>query len=180
MVHTMKSRFTLDGGGEPRALAVEETSAGAYTITVGEEILVIDARRVGAEEYHILHGHAGYTVVVERKDLSQPPVVHCDGTSVAVSLVDERQAARQALASGGRAGTRSADGTISVRAPMPGKVVKALVKPGEPVTAGMGVIVVEAMKMENELRSPSDGTVKKILVCEGENVEAGATLVLIE
>jgi biotin carboxyl carrier protein len=63
---------------------------------------------------------------------------------------------------------------------MPGKVVKLLVKPGDQVAARQGVIVVEAMKMENELRSPKAGVVREVKTNEGASVEAGAVLVVIE
>jgi len=63
---------------------------------------------------------------------------------------------------------------------MPGKVVKVLVKPGDAVTTRQGVVVVEAMKMENELRSPKAGTVTQVTAAEGMSVEAGAALLVIE
>jgi biotin carboxyl carrier protein len=63
---------------------------------------------------------------------------------------------------------------------MPGKVVKVLVKPGDEVKARQGLVVVEAMKMENELRSPKDGRVAEVLVAEGASVEAGRLLVVVE
>ena len=63
---------------------------------------------------------------------------------------------------------------------MPGKIVKVLVKPGDHVTARQGLIVIEAMKMENELRAARDGQVKDILVAEGDLVEAGRLLTVIE
>jgi biotin carboxyl carrier protein len=67
-----------------------------------------------------------------------------------------------------------------VSSPMPGKVVKLLVGLGEEVKADQGVIVVEAMKMENELKSALTGKVKEIFVKEGEVVESGAKLLLVE
>jgi biotin carboxyl carrier protein len=63
---------------------------------------------------------------------------------------------------------------------MPGKVVKMLVKPGDEVKARQGLVVVEAMKMENEIRSPKDGRVADVLVTEGASVEAGRLLVVVE
>jgi len=63
---------------------------------------------------------------------------------------------------------------------MPGKVVKVLVAVGDEVKSGQGVIVVEAMKMENELKSPKDGKVKTVAVKEGQAVEAGQSLVTLE
>lgn len=76
--------------------------------------------------------------------------------------------------------TAAGDGTGRVASPMPGKVVKLLVDIGQAVDARQGVIVVEAMKMENELRAARAGVVRDILVEEGASVEAGAPLVVIE
>jgi biotin carboxyl carrier protein len=78
------------------------------------------------------------------------------------------------------AGAAQAAGTQQVLAPMPGKVVKILVKPGDEVKARQGLVVVEAMKMENELRSPKDGRVSDVLVAEGASVESGRLLVVVE
>ncbi len=64
-------------------------------------------------------------------------------------------------------------------APMPGRVVKVLVKAGDAVEARQGLVVVEAMKMENELRAPGAGTVTEVKVTEGASVEANAVLVVI-
>ena len=63
---------------------------------------------------------------------------------------------------------------------MPGRVMRVLVAVGDRVTARQGVVVVEAMKMENELRAPKDGVVKEVLVAPGAAVETGAVLVVIE
>ena len=82
--------------------------------------------------------------------------------------------------SGGRSAAGSAGGPSLLKAVMPGKVVRVLAQPGAPVRRGQGIIVVEAMKMENELGSPRDGVVKEILASPGESVEAGASLALID
>ena len=74
---------------------------------------------------------------------------------------------------------RSADGEQAVTAPMPGKVVRVLVQPGELVEARQAVIVIEAMKMENELRAPRAGRVKEISAEVGMLVEAGRVLAVI-
>jgi biotin carboxyl carrier protein len=62
---------------------------------------------------------------------------------------------------------------------MPGKVVRVLVKPGEEVEAGQGIVVVEAMKMQNAVRSPKIGTVERVLVAEGQAVNAGEVVAVI-
>ena len=77
---------------------------------------------------------------------------------------------------------RSADdqGPKRLTAPMPGKVLRVLVKEGDAVEAGEGLLVVEAMKMQNEIKSPKRGTIQKVLVAEGVAVNAGDVLVIVE
>jgi len=72
------------------------------------------------------------------------------------------------------------EGPVEVRAIMPGKITALLVKEGQEVRTGQGVIVVEAMKMENELAAPKDGRVSRIRVRPGETVEAGAALFTVD
>lgn len=72
------------------------------------------------------------------------------------------------------------EGLAEIKTAMPGKVVRVLVKPGAEVKKGDGVIVVEAMKMQNEMRSPKDGVVKEIRSSEGATVNAGDVLAVIE
>ncbi|HEY8224759.1 MAG TPA: acetyl-CoA carboxylase biotin carboxyl carrier protein subunit [Pyrinomonadaceae bacterium] len=71
-------------------------------------------------------------------------------------------------------------GSAEITAPMPGKVVRVLVEIGQQVEAGAGLVVVEAMKMQNEMKSPRDGVVVSVDVTAGDTVEAGALLVVIE
>ena len=90
------------------------------------------------------------------------------------------------VVNGRRTGRASADGGTAARgeqtivAPMPGRVARLLVSSGDEVTARQPVVVVEAMKMENELRSPKAGRVREIAVMAGESVEAGRVLAVIE
>jgi biotin carboxyl carrier protein len=91
---------------------------------------------------------------------------------------DRRRRARRVEGRGDDGDTRS--GPLAMAAPMPGRVVKVHVKVGDAVAARQGVVVVEAMKMENELRSPRAGTVKEVRVAQGALVEAGTVLVVIE
>jgi len=64
-----------------------------------------------------------------------------------------------------------------VSAPMPGKILRILVKEGEQVKTGQGLLVLEAMKMENEIPSPKDGIIKSILIKEGDTVDTGQALI---
>jgi len=71
-------------------------------------------------------------------------------------------------------------GRLVLKSIMPGRIVRVLVEPGVAVSRGQGIIVVEAMKMENEIGSPGDGVVRQILAAAGDRVEAGAPLAVIE
>jgi biotin carboxyl carrier protein len=76
-------------------------------------------------------------------------------------------------------GAQEAEGRQQVVAPMPGKVIRILVQAGDKVEAGQGLLVVEAMKMQNEIRSPKGGTVERLHVQEGQPVNAGELLCII-
>lgn len=93
-----------------------------------------------------------------------------------VEVVDERTRHIRSLTGGGE-GTR---GPGVLRAPMPGLVVRVLVEPGQAVGAGAGLVVLEAMKMENELKAATPGTVRGVRVASGEPVEKGQVLVEFE
>jgi biotin carboxyl carrier protein len=71
-------------------------------------------------------------------------------------------------------------GSAEIKAPMPGKIVRVLVEEGTEVEKGSGIIIVEAMKMQNEMKSPRAGVVKSVNVKPGDTVNAGDTLALIE
>jgi biotin carboxyl carrier protein len=102
-----------------------------------------------------------------------------DTVVVAAEVVEARSARVAALAQQAR-GAAAAAGPAIVRSPMPGRLVKVLVKTGDRVTAGQPVVVVEAMKMENELRAPRAGTVREVRAPEGAAVESGQDLVVVD
>ncbi len=81
---------------------------------------------------------------------------------------------------GRRHGALEAEGRQQILAPMPGKIIRVLIQTGEKVEAGQGLLVVEAMKMQNEIRSPKSGTVERLLVKEGQPVNAGEVLAWID
>jgi biotin carboxyl carrier protein len=81
---------------------------------------------------------------------------------------------------GRRHGSAEAEGRQQIVAPMPGKVVRVLVKVGDKVEGGQGLLVVEAMKMQNEVRSPKTGMVERMFVKEGQPVNAGEVLAWID
>jgi len=81
---------------------------------------------------------------------------------------------------GRKPGGPQAEGRQQVLAPMPGKVIRLLVKEGETVEAGQGLAVIEAMKMQNEIRAPKSGKVERLLAKEGQSVNAGEVLAWVE
>lgn len=110
--------------------------------------------------------------------------VKCErvGADVHIWVGSERFAAEVRDPRSLRARTPAADdhGPRKLTAPMPGKVVRVLLDQGSVVEAGAGVLVVEAMKMQNEVKSPKKGTIQKILVSEGAAVSAGDVLAIVE
>ena len=90
-----------------------------------------------------------------------------------IEVIDPRSARK-------RSGGKSLEGRQTLQASMPGKVVRVLVTVGEAVEAGQGILVVEAMKMQNEVKSPKAGVVVSIAVAEGTTVSAGAVLAVVE
>ncbi len=159
-----------------------------YTVTVGERAVEVevsgDTVRLNGELVHatlsgipqtplrnlVLNGHAR-TFAMVRSDGSWS--VQAGGRVWLVGVVDERTQQLREL-TGQRTG-HAAGGLIC--APMPGLVVRVEVEPGQRLAAGAGVVVLEAMKMENEIATPGPGVVKAVHVKEGQAVEKGAPLV---
>jgi biotin carboxyl carrier protein len=154
-------------------ISVEELGGSNYRVTIDGVAHVVDAQRIAGNLWSVLSGNASFEVDVTNAPADEYEVL-IRGDCHKFTLMNEQ---RRAMI---RAGGKGAVGKAMVTSPMPGKVVKLLVEEGEEVRVGQGVIVVEAMKMENELKSAVAGKVKEIFVGEGEVVEAGAKLLLVE
>ena len=100
-------------------------------------------------------------------------VVSLAGRQIPVEIVDARTALRRAVQQGHA-------GVVEIRAPMPGKVVKLLVAEGDELQANQGILVMEAMKMQNEIKSPKKGVVRKLGVSPGAAVSSGDLLATVE
>lgn len=110
-------------------------------------------------------------------------IVHVNGVAIPLTITRAPGSPKPwaKAARSQRAGDRGAtSGSRAILAPMPGRIVKVLVKPNESVAARQPLVVVEAMKMENELRAPRGGTIAEVRVSEGASVEANAVLVVLE
>lgn len=129
------------------------------------------------ERMSVLEVEPGVYSVVH-KGKSQQVRIHASGVEIggrtlAVEVRDPRERTRKGAGA-------SAAGRQNILAPMPGKIVRVLVSVGDLVEAGQGLVVVEAMKMQNEMKSPKAGTVVQVNTVEGATVAVGETLLIIE
>jgi biotin carboxyl carrier protein len=137
------------GGGDEVAADVEMAEPGVYSILIG-----------------------GRSYEARVEETPSALVVVIDGHRFEIEVRDPRRLSRKA----GAAGT---DGVQSIAAPMPGKIVRVLAAVGDEVEAGQGLLVVEAMKMQNEMKSPRAGKVLSLSAKEGATVTAGEVLATI-
>jgi len=150
---------------------VIDVEGGAVTVN-GERLEAHWAAVPGTPLVHLLLGGESWTVACQRLGENRW-ALGAVGERCEVEVQDDRTKQIEALT--GR-GAKAPHGGI-VRAPMPGLVVRVEVAVGQAVAAGTGLVVVEAMKMENELRAPRGGVVEQVHVTAGERVEKGAPLV---
>ena len=190
-------QYEVEINGRRRRVHVTRVGDG-FAVGVGRRTWQIDAVRIDAHTLSVLNtdvwpngdtqsadsqdpqsgrgaglmrGRGSYEVTIVSHAASGQSTVWVGSTPVVATLNGRRR--RRDL--GAHAGT----GPQRIAAPMPGKVVRVLVQPGQAVTARQPLVVVEAMKMENELRSGRDGTVAEIRAQEGALVEAGTLLIVI-
>lgn len=160
---------------------------------IGDEQLQIEIKRDGEKVYAEIDGRTYeveasepqpgvYLIKHESRVYDVPVSANADGTKTAtvrgqeynITLIDPKRLR------GSAGGDAYADGVAEIRSAMPGKVVRILIAPGAEIEKGAGVIVVEAMKMQNELKAPKAGVIKEIRVSEGVTVSAGDVLATIE
>jgi biotin carboxyl carrier protein len=172
-VPTVRYLATLHGHTERIPVDVDELGEGRL-------LLVVDGVRHEVDALALAHGAVsllvdGHSYDVEFDELGEEVQVLVRGDVFRVDVADERTLRLRAGAA-----TFQVEGRVTLTAPMPGKVVRLLVKAGEAVQEGQGLVVVEAMKMENELKSPKAGTVTEVFTREGSTVEAHAKLLCVE
>jgi biotin carboxyl carrier protein len=171
------NRYTAVVGDAELEVAVEPLGEGRWRVVLpGGRERVLDVRRLPGGSYSLI-GNDGEAQEVDVDGQAPELTVHLRDGAVALKLLDAR---RRLLQQVGTRAPRPASGPQPVRAPMPGKVVKVLVRPGDRIAAGQAVACVEAMKMENEIRAPRAGLVRDVPVREGQVVEAGEPLATVE
>jgi pyruvate carboxylase subunit B len=163
-----------------------------YFVTIGErmvevdltgETAVVDGTPVAADLVslpgtpikHLLAGGRSYELTAQPAERRGRWQIAIGAQRLTADAVDERTRAIREMS-----GAAEEETEKTIVAPMPGLVLKVEVEVGQTVRAGQGVVIVEAMKMENELKAPADGVVARIEVQPGQTVEKGATLVILE
>jgi biotin carboxyl carrier protein len=153
--------------GETHRLELKRTESGWACRLDGSEVS-IDCAPIGPDLLSIIFNGKSYQI---RRESNK---IFVGDHAYEVSVADPRSWRGRKGASPAESGPRK------LTASMPGKVVRVLSSEGEQIEQGQGVVVIEAMKMQNEIRSPKQGRLQKLLVREGMNVNAGDTLALVE
>ncbi len=146
-----------------------------YTLSMRGKLRSAEARRLPGGALHLLLDDESYEFEVTEQDGSFELLR--EGRRYHVNIDDARRA-KLKLTTASHSPT--AQGRQQIRSPMPGRVVRIAVQVGDTVEQDQGVVVVEAMKMENELRATAPGKVVEVLVQEGATVEGGKTLLVLE
>lgn len=141
-----------------------------FLVEIDGESRLVNANKLEGDFYSILSGGKSYEVSVEVA--GDGYIIRHGASEQQVRFTDASRQAREM--SGAK------EGPQTIESMMPGKVVRVLVKAGDRVTEGQGLVVVEAMKMENEIESPKDGKVTEVKVEPGQAVESGGALVVVE
>jgi len=168
----MKLKAQLSGTDHDVSLGHD---GGSASVDVDERHYDLEVRELAHGEYLLISGSHVYKCRVERKrERGETFTVVLGGQNHEVTIIDPKR-----LRSAQSSGTHHS-GAAEIVSPMPGKIVRVLVEPGTNVEAGAGVVVVEAMKMQNEMKAPKAGVVVSVNAEEGATVDAGDVLAVIE
>jgi biotin carboxyl carrier protein len=167
----VRYHVTLDSAPttQPIEVDVQDLPSGELEVHVGGRRVAVDVVAVGQQLSVLVDGH-----VVDLTTEGVPPDLGAvaSGQRAYVRVESERQRAADAAKRGGRASSEKV-----ALSPMPGRIVKVLVKAGDVVVLGQPLVVMEAMKMENEIRARTAGTIAQVHVAVGDTVEGSARLV---
>ncbi len=168
---TTTSHFKILINNVWESISIQRTTNLAQ-VSFRERQWCIDFGKLSENEFSLLVDGRSHDVTVHRLD--DHSHVTIDGVGFDISLVDPKRFQSRLMRGD------DASGPVSVSAPMPGKVVRLLVQEGDSVQAGQGVVVIEAMKMQNELRSPKSGKIEEVCVSENQAVNAGESLLVVK
>jgi biotin carboxyl carrier protein len=164
-------KLEIEAGGKLFKVAIDAPAQpGPITVTIDGEPLAVDARQT-AEGYSLIVNGRVIDAALTPGESRGEFLVHLPSASVPVAIDASRRRGKTSA---------QAHGEQRITAPMPGRIVRVLVQPGDIVELRQPVIVIEAMKMENELRAPKAGVVKEVAVEPGASVESGRLLIVVE
>jgi biotin carboxyl carrier protein len=169
--------------GRPWKVAIEPADGpGKLTVTIKGKTRVVDASWVDADTLSLLDAGAVREIRLHARGDNGAVGVEIGGRLYEAMVSADARLKSRPTDAGARGHSASVGPGYSqaIKAPMPGRVLRVLVGVGDRVTARQPVVVVEAMKMENELRSPRDGVVTEVLVAPGAAVESNAVLMVID
>ncbi len=166
-------KYYAEVDGRVLEMDVEEQGDDLKVSIAGKSLLANLHKVSPPSLYSLILNNESHEVFVEQRE--DQYVVMIAGEQYTIKVQDER--ARRLAAVMPK--ERAHEGEVVIRAPMPGLVVAIEVSPGDVVEKGKGLVVLEAMKMQNELRAPRHGTVKAVNVQQGERVENGRVLVVV-
>lgn len=146
---------------------------GRFRVTIGEQVWDVDARLSPPGRWSLLIDGASYLATVGDEEGAFVVEVLEETYGIRVEEATRHAVRTRGAAAGG-------DGEQVVKAPMPGQVTHVAVRPGDLVAAGDPLLVIEAMKMQNEIRSPKSGKVDRLLTKEGQTVNVGEVLAWVE
>lgn len=161
--------------GEVLDVNLIDVQGSVAKVSVDNRIYEIDVEMVERGVYSIIRDNRSYNVELIKGTQPRKYTVNTQYKTYDLEIVDAQTKYRE-----NRNANDGIGGAGSISSPMPGRVVKLLVKIGDQVKAGQAVVVVSAMKMESEYKSGIDGVVKKILVKEGQTIEGNEVLVVVE
>jgi len=167
--------FTKVSGRELQVEVVE--SDGGFSLIVNGKPRHAEIDRIGSDSdnlFSLIIGNRSHQLFFEEADNGH--WVSVDGHKFFVELEDEKTRFIRGLIKSDTTPQRLTE----IKAPMPGLIIKLFVKENQPVKKGNGLVIIEAMKMENEIRANRDGTVGKILINEGDSVDKGAVLIIMK
>jgi biotin carboxyl carrier protein len=165
-------KFVAALGGRTETLEITG-AGGAYRVTIGDQVWEVDARLTSGNLYSLLAGGVSYVAgVTEQEGVL---VVDVGGESYAIAV---EEATRHAIRT--RGGVAAGGGSRTLNAPLPGRVTHVAVQAGDRVGPGDTLLVIEAMKMENEFKATAAGRVAEVRVEVGQAVNAGDVLLVLD
>ncbi|MHA1974211.1 MAG: biotin/lipoyl-containing protein [Candidatus Hodarchaeales archaeon] len=163
----MSEIFTFDDGNQRHEVRLRRDENNRFFVSIGDKEVQVNAKVLGSGQFQFTLNNMVYKVSVSKDGDTR--FIHLDGEDYLIKRVSDLEEEFD---------TDDEEGGLV--SPMPGRIVKVFVKPGETISKGQDLISIEAMKMENRISAPNDGVVKEIFYAVGDQVEANIPLIEIE